>query len=224
MSTIRLPPVGSWALPLVAVVAFAGAPAWAAPATLSRADQNWAEQALAHRGQFKIIAADPRSGLITVRVERAQRPAAAGRVLLAGPGYRIAAAAPASSGQPAASTAGGARLVRGMPLEQRDHPIICQGPRLLHIDSRNLAFTGEAVRAEDGCEVYITNSRIVAKGVAVVARGASVHVDNSAISGDKGAVSASHGAQVYARSSTFQGAIRRSGAAAFHDLGGNVGD
>jgi hypothetical protein len=155
-----------------------------------------------------------------------QPPVPAGRVLLSGPGYRIATAGPASSGGiPASSTdTAGAQLTSGIPLERREQPIVCQGPRLLHIDSRNLEFDGDAVRAEDGCEVHITNSRIVAKGFAVVAHDASVHIDNSSLSGGEGAVSASAGSQVYARSSTFQGSIRRLDSASFHDLGGNAGD
>jgi len=39
----------------------------------------------------------------------------------------------------------------------------CQGARFLRIDSRNLEFQGDAISAEDGCEIHITNSRIAAK-------------------------------------------------------------
>jgi hypothetical protein len=200
--------------------------AYAAPSTVSPTDATWARDVLARRAALEIVSADPATGLITVKVAQAQPSATKGRVLLSGPGYRIAAAGPMSAGGSPAETqsAAGAQLTAGIPLERRAQPIVCQGPRLLHIDSRNLVFDGDAVRAENGCEVHITNSRIVAKGFAVTAREASVHIDNSSISGTEGAVSASDGSQVYARSSTFKGLIRRLDTATFHDLGGNAGD
>ena len=149
------------------------------------------------------------------------------RVLASGPGYRITTAeSPAvgtgQTGQP--PVAGGAELARNLQLERRHDPIICQGPKLVHMDSLDLEFDGNAIAAVDGCELHITNSRIVARGVAVAVRGASVHIDNSAIEGADGALDAGGGAQVYARSSTFRGVIRRSDDAGFHDMGGNVGD
>ena len=202
--------------------------AQASAAAPSRADRIWARGELAHAGGLEIVAADRGSGLITVRVAPSVRAAPpAGRVLLSGPGYRITAAGSSSAGPAGASghAVAGARIRSGAPLERRKHPIVCQGPRLLHLDSRNLEFDGDAVIAEQGCELLITNSRIVAdKGFAVTARDASVHIDNSTISGSEGAVSASAAAQVYARSSTFKGLIRRLDSAAFHDLGANAGD
>ncbi len=148
-----------------------------------------------------------------------------GRVLVAGPGYRITAVGPgeAASGSSPQEATGGA-LLASSPVERRHEPIICQGVQLLHIDSRNLEFDGDAVSAENGCEVHITNSRIVARGIGVTARSASVHIDNSSIEGGEDSIEASDGAQVYARSSTFRGLIRRLDTAAFHDMGGNVGD
>ncbi len=107
-------------------------------------------------------------------------------------------------------------------MEQRYDPIICQGQRMIQIDNQNLAFQGDAITAEDGCEIHITNSHITAGGIGVSARGASVHIKNSSIEGDSGSVSASDGAQVYAQSSTFKGLSRRLDTAALHDLGGNV--
>lgn len=230
MTPIKFRPVQSIAaLMIVATFALAAGAVHAAPSGVSSADLSWAQGALARRGTLKILAADPATGLITVQAPQAKTSSAsAGHVLLSGPGYRISATGSSSAKGPVevASTrsTGGATLLQGVPVERRAHPIVCQGPRLLHIDSENLVFAGDAVRAEDGCEVHITNSRIVAKGFGVTARGASVHIDNSAISGDKGAISASDGAQVYARSSTFKGSIRRSGTAAFHNLGGNASD
>jgi hypothetical protein len=142
-----------------------------------------------------------------------------GRVLEAGPGYSIKAASAvtavgtARTREPGASTAA---------VERRHEPIICQGARMLQIDNRNLVFDGDAVSAEDGCEIHITNSHISASGVGVSARAANVHIDNSQIEGDAASIDASQGAQVYAESSRFRGMSRRLDTAAFHDLGGNV--
>ncbi len=143
--------------------------------------------------------------------------AKAGSVLAAGPGYSIKASGPKT----AATTASPVAPARGAP-ERLHDPIICQGARLLHIDNRNLEFDGDAITAEDGCEIHITNTHISAKGVGVLARAANVHIKNSEIDGDGGAVDASDGAQVYAESSRFKGLTRRLESSSFHDLGGNV--
>ncbi len=214
---------------------------------------DWARAALERNGALEVVATDPATGLITVRVKRtgelrqvqadqvvaglppeaSPAPSAAGteptgRVLLSGPGYRIAEASPGEAapaeGSSASTPSAGGALLSSAPVERRHEPIICQGTGLLHIDSRNLEFDGDAVSAQNGCEVHITNSRIIAGGVGVSARGASVHIDNSSIEGGTGSVEASDGAQVYARDSTFKGLIRRLDTAAFHDMGGNVGD
>jgi hypothetical protein len=149
----------------------------------------------------------------------ASADAAPGKVLESGPGYSIKAAAPQAQ-----VSAGRVRetSVTSATLERRHEPIICQGARLLHIDNRNLAFDGDAVSAEEGCEIHITNSHISAGGVGVLARGAHVHIDNSLIEGDQGSIDASQGAEVYIASSRFRGLSRRLDNAAFHDLGGNV--
>jgi len=143
--------------------------------------------------------------------------AKAGSVLASGPGYSIKASG---------SKAGPVRqspvtAARSTP-ERLHDPIICQGSRLLHIDNRNLEFDGDAITAEDGCEIHITNTHISAKGIGVLARAANVHIKNSEIDGDSGAVDASDGAQVYAESSRFKGLTRHLESSAFHDLGGNV--
>jgi hypothetical protein len=148
------------------------------------------------------------------------------RVLAAGPGYSISAAGPAAAARTVSqsatdSAAGG---VRNGPVEQRHEPIVCQGGGLRHIDNLNLEFDGDALIAEDGCELHITNSRIAAQGIGVLVRAANVHIENSSIEGGPSAIDASDGAQIYAQSSTFKGMIRRLDTASFHDLGGNVGD
>jgi hypothetical protein len=142
---------------------------------------------------------------------------APGQVLESGPGYSIQA----GSGKGAAAAAREPGTASAA-VEVRHEPIVCQGARLLHIDNLNLQFDGDAVSAEDGCEIHITNSRIRAGGVGVSARAANVHIDNSLIEGETASIDASHGAQVYTASSRFRGLSRRLDTAAVHDLGGNV--
>jgi len=140
-----------------------------------------------------------------------------GRVLAKGPGYSIVAASPGSGTQASA----GATKVTDAPLETLHQPIVCQGQRVLTIDNRDIRFDGNAITAEDGCELHITNSRISAAGIAIRARNASVHIENSDIEGGKASIDATGAAQIYAEASTFKGAARRLGQAAIHDLGNN---
>jgi hypothetical protein len=143
-----------------------------------------------------------------------------GRVLESGPGYAIKAA---SKVTPVTARVERERSsTTSAAVERRHDPIVCQGDRFLQIDNRNLEFDGDAVSAEDGCEIHITNSHISAKGVGVFARSANVHIDNSQIEGDSASIDASDGAQVYVSSSRFKGISRRVDSSAFHDLGGNV--
>ena len=142
-----------------------------------------------------------------------------GRTLEAGPGYAIKTA---SRSAPETARAERERSSTTSAVERRHEPIVCQGNRLLQLDNRNLEFDGDAVTAEDGCEIHITNSHITAKGVGVSARAANVHIHNSQIEGDTASIDASEGAQVYAASSKFKGLSRRLDNSSFHDLGGNV--
>ncbi len=170
----------------------------------------------------------PRTGLQTEAAPRAEVPSPnsdvasitpGGRTLESGPGYVIKSASKAA---PSTARAARERSTTSAAVERRHDPIVCQGDRLLQIDNRNLEFDGDAVSAEDGCEIHITNSRISAKGVGVSARAANVHIENSQIEGDAASIDASKGSQVYASSSTFKGISRRLDNSSFHDLGGNV--
>src|SRR3954467_10876960 len=126
----------------------------------------------------------PQQAAESVKGPRAESAAHArpGSVLAEGPGYSIKATGPKS----VAATVSPASAPHGA-LERLHDPIICQGARLLHIDNRNLEFDGDAITAEDGCEIHITNSHISAKGIGVLARAANVHIKNSEIAGDSGA-------------------------------------
>ena len=140
-------------------------------------------------------------------------------MLESGPGYTIKAAEGAAA---PTRVRGRATGFTNAAIERRHEPIVCQGARLLHIDNRNLVFDGDAVSAEDGCEIHITNSRIAAQGVGVSARAANVHIENSSIEGQSGSLFASDGAQVYAEASHFRGLSRGLTTETLHDLGGNV--
>ena len=153
---------------------------------------------------------------------RGANAAPGGQVLESGPGYSIEA------GARAVIPMSGNRIrdagVTSAPLERRHEPIVCQGSRMLHIDNRNLEFEGDAVSAENGCELYITNSHITATGTGISASNANVHIDNSLIEGDAASLDAEDGGQIYAESSRFRGMSRQLDTAAVHDLGGNVWD
>jgi hypothetical protein len=155
----------------------------------------------------------------------ATTPTATGsnKVLASGPGYTVSAGTQRAS-RPI-------RLAEATPApkspantarERRYEPMICQGNRLLHLDNRNLEFEGDALSVLDGCEIHITNSHIIARGVGVFARGANVYIKNSIIEGESGSVSASGGAKIYTQQSTFKGLSRRLDTATFTDLGGTV--
>jgi len=134
---------------------------------------------------------------------------------LEGPGYSITREAPAS----APSTPSAEDVVSNT--EKRSDPIICQGDRLMRIDGETIEFEGDAVIAEKGCDLYISNARIRAGGVGIIARQARVHIVNSTIGGSRGSYEASEGAELYVARTTFTGIGRRFDTAQMNDLGGN---
>lgn len=131
-----------------------------------------------------------------------------GRIRITGPGVSIV-----SSGQDVADT--------GNSVQAADEPIICEGRRMLHLDNRDLHVEGVAITARGGCELYITNSRIVASRTGIVVHDATVHVSNSHVQGADAAFQADDRARMYVRSSTFQGVPRRTQMAQIQDQGGN---
>jgi hypothetical protein len=169
-------------------------------------------------------------------------PAAAGPTISEGPGYSISrgdqspASATAPPAPPRSFEGPGYSITREEPVaraaapdaeavatnvEKRSDPMICQGDRLMRIDGETLEFTGDALIAEKGCDLYISNSRIRAGGVGLIARQARVHIVNSTIGGSQGSYEASDGAQIYVARSTFAGIGRRFDGASMTDLGGN---
>jgi hypothetical protein len=131
-----------------------------------------------------------------------------------GPGYSITRPEPAQHEEAVA--------VAASNVERRTDPIICQGDRLMRIDGETIEFSGDAVIAEKGCDLYISNARISAGGVGIIVRQARVHIVNSTIGGTRGSYEASEGAEIYVARSTFTGIGRRFDSATMNDLGGNA--
>ena len=134
-----------------------------------------------------------------------------GQVRVSGPGVSIV-----SSGPGATMTA---QREQG---ERTVDPIICEGKRLLHLDNRNIYVQENAIVARGGCELYITNSRVISSGTAVVAADSIVHIANSTIEGSQASFDAGDGARMFLRSSTFMGLPRRAERAVVQDQGGNT--
>jgi hypothetical protein len=226
--------------PATAAATAPAAPVPAAPAAEAAAQPaavNAAGTSIASPGEAaEPPAPAPQPAIVTLKapqpLSRARR--VPGQVLVAGPGYSIEAGSSSDAGFGAEARSGieagfGTALTKprapaasGGAIQLRHEPIVCQGARLMHLDNLDLQFDGDAVSAQDGCEIHITNSHIRAAGVGVSARAANVHIDNSLIEGDAAAIEASDGAQVYTASSKFRGMSRRLDTATVHDLGGNV--
>jgi len=136
-----------------------------------------------------------------------------------GPGYSITHDEPAGAPHAQQSTPNAEAIASNA--EKRTDPIICQGDRLMRIDGETIDFEGDAVIAEKGCDLFISNARIRAGGVGIIARQARVHIVNSTIGGSKASYEASEGAEIYVAHSTFSGVGRRFDSATMNDLGGN---
>jgi hypothetical protein len=149
-------------------------------------------------------------------IERGEGTPAQTATTLEGPGYSITR----QEGPRGAETAGAEAVASNV--ERRTDPIVCQGDRLMRIDGETIEFSGDAVIAEKGCDLYISNARISAGGVGIIARQARVHIVNSSIGGERGSYEASQGAEIYVARSTFTGVGRRFDSATMNDLGGNA--
>jgi hypothetical protein len=134
-----------------------------------------------------------------------------GKVRVSGPGISVESD---DQPRPAASMD---KTPEGAEIE----PVICEGPRVMQLDSRTLYVEGDALTARGGCELYITNSTIVASGTGVIIRDATVHINNSRIEGGLASFDAKERAKVFLRGSTLNGLSRRNAHALVQDQGGN---
>ena len=137
---------------------------------------------------------------------------AGGRVKVSGPGVSIV------SGDTAP-----VYTAKGEPGQRTVDPIICEGQRMMHFDGRDIYVDGDAITVRGGCELYITNSRIVASSTGVVVREGTVHIANSYVEGATASFDAANDSRLYLRGSTFQGVSRRNALAMIEDQGGNRG-
>ena len=133
-----------------------------------------------------------------------------GQIRVSGPGVSIVSSGTNASGNNA--TGAGRRTV---------DPFICEGRRTLQLDNRNIYVDGDALTARGGCEVFITNSQIVASGTGIIVQDATVHISNSHIEGANASFQAEDRARMFVRGSTFQGVSRRAELATVQDQGGN---
>jgi len=138
-------------------------------------------------------------------VERAN-----GQIRVSGPGVSIVSSGSNASGNAQASD--GRRPV---------DPFICEGRRTLQLDNRDIYVDGDAITVRNGCELFLTNSHIVASGTGIVVQDATVHISNSHVEGGSASFQADDRAKVYVRGSTFQGVPRRGELAMVQDQGGN---
>jgi hypothetical protein len=211
-------PPHSWSAPPAAP---APAPAVAPPAAVAEEPAK-PEAEPAPQTTQPVVAANPHTGESLAegpgyRISRGQP--AAPPPTIEGPGYSIKRDEAVSS--PHAQQSAPNAEAMASNAEKRTDPIICQGDRLMRIDGESIDFEGDAVIAEKGCDLFISNARIRAGGVGIIARQARVHIVNSTIGGSKGSYEASDGAEIYVAHSTFAGVGRRFDSATMNDLGGN---
>lgn len=170
------------------------------PAASASASDDASDQSVA---ELAATAAEP----LSYTIERT-----GSQVKVSGPGVSIV-----SAGGQAVTTA------RGEAGQRTVDPFICEGQRMMHLDNRRIFVDGDAITARNGCELHITNSRIVASGTGVVVRDATVHITNSYIEGASGSYDAGIGAKMFLHGSTFNGVIHRDAFAQIQEQGRNQG-
>jgi hypothetical protein len=79
----------------------------------------------------------------------------------------------------------------------------------------------DAITVRGGCEVFLTNSHVVATGTGIIVQDGVVHISNSQIEGGNASFQADDRAKMYVRGSTFTGVPRRAELAMVQDQGGN---
>ena len=223
--TIKLQDLVAAPLPPSTVAQPAPAPAAAselveAPAAASSATETLASSQTTEAVEAVPATADTAEGAIAqgpgYSIQRGEDAPPQIASTLEGPGYSITRQEPAERPETPASEP----VDPGV--EVRTDPIVCQGDRLMRIDGETIEFSGDAVIAEKGCDLYISNARIRAGGVGIIARQARVHIVNSTINGTRGSYEASQGAEIYVAHTTFTGIGRRFDSATMNDLGGNA--
>jgi hypothetical protein len=132
-----------------------------------------------------------------------------GQLRVTGPGISVVSAGPNDTAQDQSAR------------NRASDPIICEGHRMMQFDGRDIYVVGDAITVRGGCELFITNSHIVATGTGVVVNDGIVHISNSYVEGAQGSFDAGERAKVIVRGSTFQGLSKRDELAMVQDQGGN---
>jgi hypothetical protein len=132
-----------------------------------------------------------------------------GQLRVTGPGISVVSSGPNTQAQDESAR------------NKASDPIICEGKRMMQFDGRDIYVDGNAITVRGGCELFITNSHIVATGTGVVVNDGIVHISNSYIEGAQGSFDAGDRAKVIVRGSTFQGLSKRDELAMVQDQGGN---
>jgi len=132
-----------------------------------------------------------------------------GQLRVTGPGISVVSSGPNTAAQDEAAR------------NRASDPIICEGQRMMQFDGRDIYVEGDAITVRGGCELFITNSHVVATGTGVVVKDGIVHISNSYVEGAQGSFDAGDRAKVIVRGSTFQGLSKRDELAMVQDQGGN---
>ena len=93
----------------------------------------------------------------------------------------------------------------------------------MQLDNRDIYVDGDAITVRGGCELFLTNSHIVASGTGIIVQDATVHISNSTVEGGNASFQADDRAKMYVRGSTFAGVPRRAELAMVQDQGGKSG-
>jgi hypothetical protein len=93
----------------------------------------------------------------------------------------------------------------------------------MQLNGRDIYVDGDAVTVRDGCELYLTNSHIVASSTGIVVNEGTVHIANSYVEGANASLDLTGNTRLYLRGSTVQGLLRRDELARIEDQGGNRG-
>jgi hypothetical protein len=191
-----------------------------APATQTAAPEQVPSSGAETAGETARTAATPEQQPATPsdreRQATASQPAAnytiersEGQVRVSGPGVSIVSSGNAAQGH------------EGVSRSNAVEPIICEGKRMVHFDGRQIYVEGDAITVRGGCEIHITNSRVVATGTGIVVQDGIAHISNSEIEGQEGSFDANNQAKLFVRASTFRGVPRRAEQAVVQDQGGN---
>ncbi len=174
--------------------------------------------------------ADERPAQASARAPLVTRDSTGRVARLEGPGFSVTRLSGAAAGSPtatngAAATDGPAGAQPGEQRRRVQRSVVCGPNQRLTIEATDIDVTGAGIVAERGCDLRISNSRVIAGGWGLVINpGATVRIDASLIEGRTGSLDAYAGGTLSAWGSTFKGATSRpmSGSADFVDRGGNI--